>query len=544
MKNIHRSTGLVFMLTGILLVGCATMPPFSSLPPFSKEKIDMTAYEAKVDNFVVILDASASMVMRHRQSTRFEEAKAIVSRLNASLPDLDLNAGLRTFGHDPSVSDDDTVGMYGISHYDKAGMQAALDKVVKAGGNSPLSSAIDAVNKDLESVTGKTAVIIVSDGVELGGGPFAAAKRLKAVYGERICIYTITIGSEPGESNDLDKLAEAGVCGHATRAEDIASGAGMAGFARDVFLMEQQDDDRDGVRNNRDRCPGTPSGVTVDADGCPVDADADGVADYLDNCPGTPQGVGVDANGCPPDADNDGVANYLDRCPGTPAGVDVDVDGCPPDLDSDGVADYRDKCPGSPISASVDSNGCPLDSDGDGVADYLDKCPDSPASASVDSNGCPLDSDRDGVADYRDNCPDTPTATSVDASGCPLPVATQSATVTEAGTWLYEDIKFDTGSATIKPASFPVLAEIATALKKSPDLKVEIQGHTDSAGSLAYNNRLSANRAKAVSEYLIDQGVNPDQLTSVGYGPSSPLVSNDTAEGRARNRRVELKPMQ
>jgi OOP family OmpA-OmpF porin len=513
-KNISSSTLLVFLLAGIFLVGCATMPPFSSQPPFSPQKIDMTAYQAKVDNFVIILDGSASMDTYHQGSTRFEEAKAIVYRLNASLPNLDLKAGLRTFGHDPSVSEYNSVGMYGITTYRKAGLQAGLNKLSKAGGNSPLSSAIDAVNYDLQSVAGKTAVIIISDGKDLGNGPFAAATRLKKAYGDRLCIYTIAVGSKPGKFNHLDKLAEAGGCGYATRAEDIASGAGMAGFVRNVFLMEQQDDDGDGVRNNQDQCPQTPSGVAVDDDGCPLDSDMDGVADYLDNCPGTPQGVSVDANGCPPDADKDGVADYLDRCPGTPAGVDVDVDGCPPDLDRDGVADYRDNCPGTPISASVDQNGCALDSDNDGVADYLD------------------------------NCPGTPQGESVDAIGCPLPKATESATVTDSGTWLYEDIQFDTGSAAIKSASLPVLAEIATALKENPDLKVEIQGHTDSAGNLAYNNRLSANRAEAVREHLIKQGVNPNQLTSVGYGPSLPLVSNETAEGRARNRRVELKPMQ
>jgi len=514
MKKRVLSSLLSLFVAGILLTGCATMPPFSSQPPFSPEKIDMTAYQAKVDNFVVILDGSASMDTYHQGSTRFEEAKDIVYRLNASLPDLDLNAGLRTFGHDPSISGDNTVGMFGIAAYRKAGLQAGLNKLSKAGGNSPLSSAIDAVNPDLESLAGKTAVIIVSDGENMGNGPLAAATRLKKAYGDHLCIYTIAVGSKPGKYNALDKLAEAGGCGFATRAEDIASGAGMAGFVRDAFLMEQQDDDGDGVRNNQDQCPGTP------------------------------QGVSVDANGCPPDADNDGVADYLDRCPETPAGVEVDVDGCPPDLDRDGVADYRDNCPGTPISASVDQNGCALDSDKDGVADYLDKCPGTPQGATVDETGCALDADNDGVADYRDNCPDTPAGESVDASGCPLPKATQSATVTDAGTWLYEDIKFDTGSNTIKPASYSVLGEIATVLKQNPNLKVEVQGHTDSAGSLSYNNRLSAKRADAVREYLINQGVNADQLTAAGYGPTLPLVSNDSAEGRARNRRVELKPLQ
>jgi OOP family OmpA-OmpF porin len=201
-KNVLISL-LSLLLVGILLTGCASMPPFSSQPTFSPEKIDMSAYQAKVDNFVLILDGSASMDTYHQGSTRFDEAKEIVYRLNASLPNLDLKAGLRTFGHDPSVSGDNTVGMYGITTYRKAGLQSSLNKLSKAGGNSPLSNAIDAVNQDLQSLDGKTAVIIVSDGQDLGNGPYAAATRLKKAYGDRLCIYTIAVGSKPGKYNHL-----------------------------------------------------------------------------------------------------------------------------------------------------------------------------------------------------------------------------------------------------------------------------------------------------------------------------------------------------
>lgn len=88
------------------------------------------------------------------------------------------------------------------------------------------------------------------------------------------------------------------------------------------------DSDGDGVMDDEDRCPGTPTGVRVDASGCPLDSDGDGVPDYLDQCPGTPAGAPVDAEGCPLDSDGDGVADYRDQCPGTPAGAEVDADGC------------------------------------------------------------------------------------------------------------------------------------------------------------------------------------------------------------------------
>ncbi len=88
------------------------------------------------------------------------------------------------------------------------------------------------------------------------------------------------------------------------------------------------DSDGDGVTDDKDKCPGTPKGVKVDAVGCPIDSDGDGVPDYLDKCPGTPKGVKVDSIGCPLDSDGDGVPDYRDKCPGTPAGAKVDHDGC------------------------------------------------------------------------------------------------------------------------------------------------------------------------------------------------------------------------
>jgi len=97
-----------------------------------------------------------------------------------------------------------------------------------------------------------------------------------------------------------------------------------------VEVVVAKDSDGDGVVDDLDRCPGTPSGVQVDKDGCPLDSDRDGVYDYMDKCPGTPSGVPVDKNGCPLDSDRDGVYDYMDKCPGTPAGVQVDKDGCSP----------------------------------------------------------------------------------------------------------------------------------------------------------------------------------------------------------------------
>lgn len=131
------------------------------------------------------------------------------------------------------------------------------------------------------------------------------------------------------------------------------------------------------------RDPGYPIDPT-----CYGDADGDGVADPMDKCPDTPKGVKVDADGCALDSDGDGVTDDKDKCPDTPKGAKVNADGCALDSDGDGVVDSDDKCPGTPAGAKVDANGCALDSDGDGVADHADKCPGTPAGAKVDSKGC------------------------------------------------------------------------------------------------------------------------------------------------------------
>jgi outer membrane protein OmpA-like peptidoglycan-associated protein len=512
-----KKTFLLLILLGVAAVlvnGCACNKPSMLQSGFKPEMVDAGEYQPKVDNFMVIFDASASMSDCYKDSNRFNIAKALAGNINRSLPELPIRGALRSFGHSPSVSSEKSALMYGVSDYTRSGFQGGLDKITNPGGNSPIDEALVAAGNGLASAQGKIALILISDGEGMRKETEVAAQNVKDRFGERLCIYTIHVGDNPGGKALLSKIAQVGGCGYAKSDGDLASSSAMASFVKDVFLEKRMDADGDGVYDDQDNCPDTPAGTSVDSRGCPLDTDGDGVADDKDACPDTPANVSVDTKGCPLDADGDGVADYLDQCPNTPA------------------------------YAPVDGAGCPLDTDQDGVADYLDKCSYTRKGAKVDANGCPADSDGDGVVDYMDNCPDTPAGTQVDYAGCPLPVATKSATVTDAGTWLYEDIKFDSGSAKIKPESYPVLDEIAALLKDNPNIKVEVQGHTDSAGGPQMNMNLSKNRAKSVVGYLLGKDVSPDQLKAVGYGPSRPMASNDSAEGRAKNRRVELKPIQ
>ncbi|NDL69275.1 OmpA family protein [Vreelandella alkaliphila] len=180
-----------------------------------------------------------------------------------------------------------------------------------------------------------------------------------------------------------------------------------------------------------------------------------------------------------------------------------------------------------PAGVAVDAQGCPLDSDGDGVPDYRDQCPGTPAGVTVDAVGCPLDSDGDGVPDYRDQCPNTPAGVAVNALGCP-----ESAVL--------QDVNFEFDSAQLTAQARSVLDGVAQRLVNNPDVRVSIEGHTDSRGSAQYNKNLSQRRAESVAAYLAQRGVNANRMRAVGYGEERPIASNATAEGRAQNRRVEL----
>jgi len=123
----------------------------------------------------------------------------------------------------------------------------------------------------------------------------------------------------------------------------------------------------------------------------------------------------------PTDSDGDGVVDALDRCPATPAGRKVNAEGCELDSDGDGVVDALDRCPATPAGRKVNAEGCELDGDGDGVVDALDRCPATPAGRTVNAEGCELDGDADGIVDAADQCPGTLAGEPVDDKGCTLP---------------------------------------------------------------------------------------------------------------------------
>lgn len=217
------------------------------------------------------------------------------------------------------------------------------------------------------------------------------------------------------------------------------------------------------------------------------------------------------------------------------------------DADHDGIPDDLDACPNEPEDhlGSDPNDGCPMppDRDGDGIPDAYDQCPDQPEDKDgiQDGDGCPEDdADRDGIPDVKDACPEIPGKPNPDPAknGCPTTFTRGDDGVVR----VFQQVHFKTASAEILPDSFPMLQEITDLLKATPTIrKMAIEGHTDNKGGADMNKRLSQARANSVMKWIVDHGVEQARLEAHGYGLERPIETNDTAEGRAANRRVEFK---
>jgi OOP family OmpA-OmpF porin len=312
------------------------------------------------------------------------------------------------------------------------------------------------------------------------------------------------------------------------------------------------DRDGDGIADDLDACPEVLGVASADPakNGCPPDRDGDGILDDLDACPEVRGIASADPskNGCPPDRDGDGIPDAADACPDSAgsASEDPSKNGCPPDRDGDGIPDDLDACPKvrGITNPDLKRNGCPpeLDSDGDGIPDATDACPDSAGPASEDprKNGCPQDRDGDGIPDDVDACPDSKGLPNSDPTrnGCPKRVVIKLKSIE-----ILQQVQFETGKDVIRKESDGLLAEVAEVLTKHAELmKVSIEGHTDNVGTPVFNLDLSRRRAAAVKAWLVKRGgIDPNRLSTWGYGQTRPLLPNNTIGNRQKNRRVEFK---
>lgn len=391
MRSLRGLKVIPVIMLALLFAGCATTKPAVKVALPEAKKISIEKYTNKVDNFMVLMDASSSMAYSHKNQVKYDIAKNIAEYMNQTMPDMKINGAMKTFGHAPEVTSNNVMTTYAQAPYTKAALKAGIGKVKSAGGLSPLSDAIEASYEEIKSYKGTTSVIIISDGEEMTiGSTNEALDKLKKLG--TVCVYTIHVGDSSEGTKFFKEITTNYGCGFVANADELASPDKMELFVKKVFLKDK----------------------------APVAATA--------------------------------VA---------PAVVEGDRDG-------------------------------------------------------------------DGVKDKKDECPDTPKGAKVNAKGC----------------WVLGDLLFDTGKADLKPAGIADLDKVVIILKGNPDLKVEVQGHTDNAGSKESNQKLSEKRANAVMDYLVKKGgVEASRLTAKGYGLTKPAASNKTAAGKAQNRRVQLNPV-
>lgn len=201
------------------------------------------------------------------------------------------------------------------------------------------------------------------------------------------------------------------------------------------------------------------------------------------------------------------------------------------------------------IPANITIPATPVDSDGDGISDSADHCPNQ--AGTPDFNGCPIpDSDGDGVIDTADHCPAE--VGPADNHGCPevAPAVTPKDSKDDGSSLsdleklamiAAHNIIFNANSDQLTIKSLDPLDDLVALLLAHPNSIITIEGHTDASGKPALNKVLSQKRAETVRLYLIQNGIQSSRIKAVGYGSERPLDTNRTAEGRARNRRVEIR---
>ncbi len=388
MNTYFRIVVLALVLVGSL-AGCAAKHKF---PPesFTPVQPGPEMYSKKVDTFIVVLDTASSMETTYRKRLEADRAQETVARMNRMIPPLAYRAGLLAFDAGSCMSCEDALVLYGPAPYHRDEFAAGLasystpeeaKRLVALGGGNAASRYIQQGNP------GRIALIVVSDSENiLHGRAYRTVQKLSGTLGDRLCVYPILMNRDHDARRVMDQIVNISGCGFAVNADDISTPDDMARYVKEIFLE------------------------TAD----------------------------------------------------------------------------------SPLAARP-AEGVP-DSDGDGVPDNRDKCPKTPNGARVNADGC----------------------------------------------WELSGLYFDSNLAVIKNTGS--LDEAVAVMKANPALRVEIHGHADSTAAAEYNQKLSEARARAVGDYFIQQGILPERFRAVAFGETRPAATNDTLEGRALNRRVDLHP--
>ena len=281
----------------IISSGCAISP--QTFEPYNfHEELQNHSFEKKLDQLVIILDASISMTDPYMGQEKFKTAILTLHHLNAALSAVRVPIGFHVFGTGACHFCEKTQQLFHISPYQKSRLDINQLRKINPGGETAFQDALVAAKKDFQSCKGKTGLIIISDfemkdvSIQKAFHPFIDE------YGNRLSICCITVG-RPGKTVELSRtLSYVNNNIQCLNADQILAYNELKQFVQSFFLQPVYDQDLDGVPDTADHCDNTPSGAWVDTSGCPKDSDKDGVVDGLDRCKNTYKGAHVDEKGC------------------------------------------------------------------------------------------------------------------------------------------------------------------------------------------------------------------------------------------------------
>lgn len=229
-----RAAGTAALKAGDKLHSPRTLLRTTNPEEYNRLKMDEYMVEY-VDTFLIILDASGSKYLPYNGQVKLKVAKDIVRRLNQDTPDRPLEGALRRYGFEAGAFSTKTALLYDMGPYSRPDYARSIETVRWAGGKSPMALAIDKASDDFAHSPGLLSLVIVSDGKIYQGDPLEATRRIKARYGDRICIFTCLVGNLPFGEDLLKRIAEIGECGYAVKADDLTSPDAMKKWAYDIF---------------------------------------------------------------------------------------------------------------------------------------------------------------------------------------------------------------------------------------------------------------------------------------------------------------------
>ena len=329
--------------------------------------------------------------------------------------------------------------------------------------------------------------------------------------------------------------------GIADNEDDDIDGDGLSNKEEEALNSDpfNKDTDGDGKLDGQEAKKDTDKDGFLDIlESAKKDKDNDGVVDELDSDDSTTNN----------DSDNDGYSNIQEKKAGTDP-LDPQSHPAPKDTDKDGKLDKVEKGKDSDHDNKSDVvESAKLDHDNDGVVDELDSDDANPANDSDGDGFSNIDEKNAGTNPLdktsfpvQKKSQEEPNSTAAATAPQAAPEEVKKEVQTEINNILQaENIEFEVDSSTITPKGIETIKKIYAILKKYPDIKVEIAGHTDSDGDAAYNKQLSQERVDMVKKALVEFGLDGNRFTTKGYGESKPLVPNDSPENKAKNRRVEF----